>query len=98
MTKHNVRCNFCGCAFVPEPKKQREGDIEYTYFNCDFCGKAYVASVTDSELRKNIRKYMAIAKQQKNKPLSKQALRDASALKERNVQRAAELRKAYLAP
>ena len=28
MTKQNVRCDACGCAFVPEPKTQREGEIE----------------------------------------------------------------------
>lgn len=26
-SKQNVRCNFCGCAFVPNPKTQREGEI-----------------------------------------------------------------------
>lgn len=41
-SKQNVRCNFCGCAFVPNPKTQREGEIEYTFFNCDYCGKAFM--------------------------------------------------------
>lgn len=35
-----VRCDVCGCAFVPESKTQREGEIEYSVFNCDYCGKA----------------------------------------------------------
>ena len=28
MTKQNVRCDACGCAFVPEPKTQREGLLQ----------------------------------------------------------------------
>lgn len=64
--KQNVRCDFCGCAFVPEPKMQHDGEIEYTFFNCDYCGKAYIVSVTDAALRKNIRRYTALAERQKN--------------------------------
>ena len=55
-----VRCDACGCAFVPEPKTQREGEIEYSFFNCDYCGKAYIMSVTDAALRRSIRKYRVI--------------------------------------
>ena len=64
MTKQNVRCDACGCAFVPEPKTQREGEIEYSFFNCDYCGKAYIVTVTDAALRRNIRKYREIADRQ----------------------------------
>lgn len=94
--KQNVRCNFCGCAFVPEPKTQREGEIEYSFFNCDYCGKAFMVSVTDAALRKDIRRYVALAERQKEKPLSEQALREVVALKEANLRRAAELRQMYL--
>jgi len=91
-----VRCDYCGCAFVPETKILREGEIEYTYFNCDYCGKAYIASVTDSALRKNIRRYAALAEQQKGKQANEQILREVAALKDDNVNRGAELRKMYL--
>ena len=94
--KQNVRCDFCGCAFVPEPKTQREGEIEYTFFNCDYCGKAYIVSVTDAALRKNIRRYAALAERQKKKPMSEQVLREIADLKEMNLKRAAELRKMYI--
>ena len=57
VTKKNCRCDVCGCAFVPEAKLLREGEIEYTYFNCDYCGKAYIVSVTDFVLRRSIQKY-----------------------------------------
>ena len=67
MTKQNVRCDACGCAFVPEPKTQREGEIEYSFFNCDYCGKAYIVSVTDAALRRSIRKYRSLAEKLKRK-------------------------------
>ena len=57
--KQNCRCDACGCAFVPEPKTQREGEIEYSFFNCDYCGKAYIVSVTDAALHRNNRTYAA---------------------------------------
>ena len=88
--KLNVRCDFCGCAFVPEPKNQREGEIEYTFFNCDYCGKAYIVSVTDAALRKNIRRYAALAERQKKNPLNEQALREIVDLKEMNLKRVSE--------
>lgn len=94
--KKNCRCDACGCAFVPEPKTQREGEIEYSFFNCDYCGKAYIVSVTDADLRRSIRKYAALAEKQKSKPLSEQALREVAALKEANMKRAAELRQMYI--
>ena len=98
MTKQNIRCDACGCAFVPEPKTLREGEIEYSYFNCDYCGKAYMVSVTDAALRRSIRKYRTLAEKLKGKPVTEQMLRQVTALKDANASRAAELRKVYLAP
>ena len=47
-----VRCDVCGCAFVPEPKTQREGEIEYSFFNCDYCGKVILSIILDTILKK----------------------------------------------
>lgn len=94
--KQNVRCDFCGCAFVPEPKTQREGEIEYTFFNCDYCGKAFIVSVTDADLRKNIRRYAALAERQNNNPPNEETLKEIVDLKEMNLKRAAELRQMYI--
>jgi len=91
-----VRCDACGCAFVPEPKTQREGEIEYSFFNCDYCGKAYIVSVTDAALRRSIRKYRTLAEKLKGKPLSEDTLREVTALKDANTKRAAELRQMYI--
>lgn len=90
-----VRCDACDCAFVPEPKTQREGEIEYSFFNCDYCGKAYLVSVTDADLYKDIRRYRTLAEKHKIKPLSEQSLREMAALKEQNLKRAAKLRQLY---
>ena len=91
-----VQCDRCGCAFVPKRLSEREGEIEYTFFRCDYCGKAYVVSVTDATLRRDIARYAAIARRNRIKRLSEKALRDAAKLKENNIRRQAELRKIYL--
>lgn len=91
-----VCCDKCRCAFVPELKTQRDGDIEFSYFNCDYCGKAYMVSVTDTALRRDIARYAELAEQHKRKRLSEQKLREAAKLKETNLRRAAELRRMYL--
>ncbi|WP_303837383.1 hypothetical protein [Ruminococcus flavefaciens] len=90
------RCDKCGCAFVPEAKILREGEIEYTYFNCDYCGKAYIVSVTDAELRRSIRKYRTLSEKLNGKPLSEQTLREIAELKDGNTKRAAQLRRMYI--
>lgn len=92
----NVRCDACGCAFVPEMKTQREGEIEYTFWGCDYCGKAYMVGVTDEALRKDISKYMDLAKLGRLGRLSKAGHRRVIQLKENNLRRARELRKQYL--
>jgi len=96
MTKQNIRCDACGCAFVPESKTQREGEIEYSYFNCDYCCKAYMVSVTDATLRRSIRKYRTLAEKLKYKPVTDQTLREVSVLKDANTKRVAELRRMYI--
>lgn len=96
MTNQNVRCDKCGCAFVPEMQSQWDGKIEYSYFNCDYCGKAYIVSITDTVLRRDIARYASLAERHKRKRLSEQQLREAARLKESNIRRSAELRRMYL--
>ncbi len=91
-----VRCDHCGCGFVPEILMRSEGEIEYSYFNCDYCGKAYIVTVTDATLRRNIRKYREIADRQQKSTLSEMELLFAVRLKEQNLKRAAELRQMYI--
>ena len=94
--KQNCRCDSCGCAFIPKPKTKREGEIEYSYFNCNYCGKAYMVSVTDAALRRSIRKYRTLSEKLKGKPVTEQTLREVTALKDANTKRAAELRQMYI--
>ena len=94
--KQNCRCDSCGCAFIPGPKTKREGEIEYSFFNCDFCGKAFIVSVTDEALRRNIRKYAVFADRQKTSTLSEMEMLVAARLKQENLRRAAELRQMYI--
>ena len=96
VTKKNCHCDACGCAFVPKPKTQREGEIEYSFFNCDYCGKAYIVLVTDANLRRSIRKYRTLAEKLQGKPLSEDTLREVTELKEANTKRAAKLRQIYI--
>lgn len=44
-----VRCDACECAFTPEILIQREGEIEYLFFRCDYCGKAYMISAREEK-------------------------------------------------
>jgi uncharacterized Zn finger protein len=95
-TGKEVRCEKCGCAFEPEVLTERDGDIEYTFFRCAYCGKAYMVSVTNGSLRDSIRKYIEMAERNREKRLSEPEQFEMQALKAANVQKAAELRKAYL--
>ena len=52
-----IRCDACGCAFEPEILTRRDGEFEYTFFRCDYCGKAYMIAVTDEKLRQDIAWY-----------------------------------------
>ena len=95
-TKQNCRCDKCGCAFIPQMQMRREGEIEYSFFNCNYCGKAYIVSVTDAALRRNIQKYAAFTGRRKTEMMSEMELLAAARLKQANMERAAELRQMYI--
>ncbi len=91
-----IRCDACGCGFEPEALTERDGDIEYTFFRCGYCGKAYMVSVTDSRLRESIAQYVRLAEANKKDRLSERRQRRMQKLKEENVRMARELRRTYL--
>ena len=95
-TKQNCRCDKCGCAFIPQMQMRREGEIEYSFFNCNYCGKAYIVSVTDAALRRNIQKYDSFAGRRKTEMMSEMELLAAERLKQANMERAAALRQMYI--
>lgn len=90
--KH-VRCDACGCAFTPEFITQRDGDIDYTFFRCAYCGKAYMVSITDEKLRQDIARYMAITKKGR---LTAEETREAIELLRANKERVNLLRHQHL--
>ena len=92
----SARCDACGCAFEPKALTEKDGDIEYTFFRCDYCGKAYMVAVTDSELRTNIAEYVRLAETNKRHRLSERRQRRMQRLKEQNVRMAWELRSRFL--
>ena len=91
----NVRCDVCGSAFVPEPKTLHDGEIEYTFFQCPYCGKTHMIVVTDEGLRKSIAEYVQLAESNKTGLSEAEQLR-MQALKEANVNRETVLRNRYL--
>ena len=91
-----VRCDNCGCAFVPEVERQQDGEIEYTYFCCAYCGKAYMVSVSDAALRKDIERYAEIAKKGRQKRLPEKQIRKMRKLLQANIRRSRELLEQYI--
>ena len=91
-----VKCDACGCAFVPEIERYMDGEIEYTYFCCSYCGKAYIVSVSDAALRKDIERYAVMAEKGRQKRLSEYQIRKMRKLLEANIKRSHELWEQYL--
>ena len=91
-----IRCDICGCGFIPKILKEKEGDIEFTFFRCDLCGKAYVTTVTDSVLREGIAAYTEMAERNAQERLPEPEQFEMQRLKEANAQRSRELRRVYL--
>lgn len=94
--ERDVKCDACGCAFEPKALTERDGDIDYTFFRCDYCGKAYMVAVMDAKLRTNIAEYVRLAEANKKHRLSERKQRRMQKLKEQNVKMARELRSRYL--
>ena len=91
-----VRCDACGCAFEPKAMMERDGDIEYTFFRCSYCGKAYMVSVTDSALRESIGSCAGMVSKNSNGTLSDSERRQLQLTKRENVCHEKEVRSRYL--
>ena len=91
-----IRCDYCGCAFTPEFHTAVDGDIEYTFFRCGFCGKAYMVSVTDSCLREGIAEYVRLAEKNSEERLPEADQFRLQELKAANVARARQLKEMYI--
>ena len=95
-----IKCDKCG-ALVNEvrPEQIRDGDIEHTYFRCPDCGMVYPVAATDAALRKDIAGYSRMRQIIRMKPVTEKFIRNAEALKQRNLKRTRELMEQHpLAP
>ena len=96
ITAQEVRCDYCGCAFLPEVKTEKDDEIEFSYFNCDYCGKAFMVCVTDAKFREMIYEYRVLAERNKLGRLSEEEQVRMQKLKEENIVRGKALMKAYI--
>ena len=94
-TLNSVRCDACGCAFAPKILVQSKGEINFTFFRCDYCGMPFLISVTDEKLRQDIAKYAGLVIQNKEQGLSAEELQKAQELYRANIERAETLKQEY---
>ena len=93
--KHEIICDACNNSFSPKPEKVRDGEMEFMYYRCPSCGRIYLFSVTDAELRRHIAEYGTLARKATQRRLTKIEIRRAEKLLESNVERSRELRLAH---
>ena len=93
--KHEIICDACNNSFSPWPEKARDGELEFMFYRCPACGRNYLISVTDAELRRHIAEYGALARKATRRRLTKKEIRRAEKLLESNVERSRELRLAH---
>lgn len=83
-----IICDVCD-ARIEEPTAitRREGDLEITFFLCPFCGKEYLVSVTDGELRGDVEEYARMRRliAARKTRISENYIRRAEAIHRRNV-------------
>lgn len=89
-----VRCSGCGCAIVPELHEAVSGEYEMSYFVCPYCKKRYVITITDAELRKNIKEYCELRQANENDLLTDEEKQRMIWLRAENRRRAKALKEA----
>ena len=87
-----VRCDGCGCAFALEVQNEQDREMEKLFFTCPFCGRKYLVSVTDANLRKDIHAYREMAEMNRQGRLSEEDQYRMQAMKAANVSRQQELK------
>ena len=95
-----IKCDKCGAVSgTVTPETCQKGEIEFTFFRCPECGEVYPVCVTDLALRKDIAAYGRMRQVIKIKPVTEKFIRNAEALKQRNIRRTKELMEKHpLAP
>ena len=95
MIDRKILCESCSAEFEPLIEKRTDGDLEFVFFRCPFCGARYTVSVTDSPLREQIREYTDLAEEGRQRRLTESQYLYLEKLLEDNVARSKELRERY---
>ena len=95
MSDERIQCESCNAVFEPLIEKRTDGDLEFVFFRCPFCGARYTISVTDPPLREQIREYTELAEEGRQRRFTESQYLYLEKLLEDNVARSKELRKRY---
>ena len=95
MSDERIQCESCNAVFEPLIEKRTDGDLEFVFFRCPFCGARYMISVTDLPLREQIREYTELAEEGRQRRLTESQYLYLEKLLEDNVARSKELRERY---
>ena len=87
-----IKCEKCSAVSdAAMPETYLEGGVELTFLRCPSCGEVYPVCATDSKLREDIAEYKEMRNTIRQKPVSEAFLREAEALKQKNMKRSREL-------
>ena len=95
MSDERIQCESCNAVFEPLIEKRTDGDLEFVFFRCPFCGARYAISVTDPPLREQSREYTELAEEGRQRRLTESQYLYLEKLLEDNVARSKELRERY---
>ena len=94
--KISVTCNDCSEEFTPDIQEAKDGDLEFSFFRCPSCGKRYLVSVTDEDLRAEISEYAALEHNNRVSRLCEKLQERMQKMKEQNIKRSEELKHRYM--
>lgn len=89
-------CDKCGRKFTIKLHTKEKGNLQIAYFKCPKCYEEYIVTVTDEELRKNIKEAASLRYKMLLDCNDKESIRDYHVLKNKNCIREQELKKEYL--
>lgn len=93
--KQIVRCDKCDGNIKINLRYKRVGDLEYRYFRCRRCGAVYIISVTDEDLRKEIKRYQEIIEKFQKTVIPPEISQEAQLIIQNNAKRSRELKEKY---
>ena len=94
--KTTITCNDCNNEFTPDIQETKDGEVELSFFRCPSCGKRYLISVTDEELRTALSEYAALFFNNNITRLCEKLQKQMHEMKELNLKRSEELKLRYM--